>query len=214
MSSSGFNIPSSVKGRKFEYKYPNTSPVIYSLTPNESVLENYTVCNIRGLNFSKSNTTGNSTVTFGNIKNIPVTFYSSLNISFVVPNNIFFGVYNVQVVNNNYPTSLYSNTLEYICLRYPVIYRLSPSYSPLGFYTVCYISGLNFSNNDITGISTVTFGDITDIPVIFYNNSYISFEVPTENISKGTYSVKVVNTNNNSNNNKKTYSNTVNYTLT
>lgn len=199
-------MSSSVKCRKFEYKYPNTSPVIYSLTPNESVLEDYTVCYINGLNFSKSNTTGNSTVTFGNIKNIPVTFYSSLNISFVVPNNLIFGIYNVQVVNNNYPTPLYSNIVEYNCISYPIIYTLSVIASPTGFYTVCYINGLNFSKNDITGISTVTFGDITDIEIIFYNNSYISFEVPIENISAGTYAVKVVNNN--------TYSNTVNYTLT
>lgn len=199
-------MSSSVKGRKYEYIYPNTSPVIYSLTPNESVLENYTVCYINGLNFSKSNTTGNSTVTFGDIKNIPVTFYSSLNISFVVPNNIIFGVYNVQVVNNNYPTSLYSNILEYNCISYPIIYTLSVTGSPLGFYTVCYISGLNFSKNDTTGISTVTFGDITGINIMFYNHSYISFEVPTENITAGTYGVKVVNNN--------TYSNTVNYILT
>ena len=199
-------MSSSVKGRKYTYNYPNTSPIIYSLTPNESVVENYTVCHIRGLNFSKSNTTGNSTVTFGNIKNIPVTFYSSLNISFVVPNNIIFGVYNVQVVNNNYPTSLYSNILEYNCISYPIIYKLSVIASPLGFYTECYITGLNFSKNDTTGISTVTFGDITDIKIIFYDHSYISFEVPTENISAGTYAVKVVNNN--------TYSNTVNYTLT
>jgi hypothetical protein len=201
-------MSSSVKGRKYVYNYPNTSPIIYSLTPNESVVENYTVCHIRGLNFSKSNTTGNSTVTFGNIKNIPVTFYSSLDISFVVPNNIIFGIYNVQVVNNNYPTSLYSNILEYNCISYPIIYNLSVIASPLGFYTECYITGLNFSKNDTTGISTVTFGDITDIKIIFYNHSYISFEVPTENIIEGIYDVKVVNNNNN------TYSNTVNYTLT
>lgn len=202
--SSLFKFRTSSK-RMYSYKYPDTSPIIYSLTPEESILSNYTICYINGKNFSKSNTTGNTTVTFGDIKNIPVTFYSSLNISFVVPNNLFYGVYNVQVVNNNYPTSLYSNILEYNCLSYPVIYSLSPPYSPLGFNTTCYISGLNFSNNSSNGISTVTFGNITNIPVIFYNNSYISFEVPTTNITTGTYNVQVVNGNN--------YSKSVSYIL-
>ena len=83
--------------------YPNTTPIIYSLSQVESVLGEYTVCYLTGLNFSKENTTGNSTITFGNITNIPVIFYSSLNISFVVPFiNLIPGIYNIQVVNNNY----------------------------------------------------------------------------------------------------------------
>ena len=112
--SSEFKVPSSVKCRKYEYKYPSTVPVIYSISPTQSVLGDYTLCYINGLNFSKENTTGNSTVTFGTIKNIPVTFYSSLNLSFVVPNNLPPGTYQVQVVNNNYfPSTQYSNTLNY-----------------------------------------------------------------------------------------------------
>ena len=54
-----------------------------------------------------------STVTFGTITNIPVTFYSSMNLSFVVPNTLIPGTYSVQVVNNNYPTNQYSNTVNY-----------------------------------------------------------------------------------------------------
>jgi hypothetical protein len=111
-----FKVPSSVKCRKFEYKYPNISPIIYNLSPENSVLGDYTICYINGLNFSKENTTGNSTVTFGSITNIPVTFYSSLNISFVVPfNHLVAGTpYDVQVVNNNYfPSTTYSNIVKY-----------------------------------------------------------------------------------------------------
>jgi uncharacterized protein (TIGR03437 family) len=109
-----FKVPSSVKCRKFEYKYPNTSPVILNLYPAESVISDYTICYLNGLNFSKSNTTGNSTVTFGDISNIPVTFYSSLNISFVVPNSLPADTYTVQVVNNNYfPSTLDSNKVNY-----------------------------------------------------------------------------------------------------
>ena len=196
-------IPSSVKARKYKYDYPNTTPVIYSLSPTESLINDYTVCYINGLNFSKSNTTGNSTVTFGDIKNIPVTFYSSLNISFVLPNNLVAGKYSVQVVNNNYfPSTLYSNIVEYNYITDPVIYSLSPSNSVLGFYTVCYITGLNFSK----GNTTVIFGDITSIPIIFYNPSYISFEIPLNSITTGTYNVQVLNNTG--------YSNKVNYTLT
>lgn len=109
-----FKVPSTVNARKYKYFYPNTSPVIYSQTPAQSVLGDYTLCYINGLNFSKENTTGNSTVTFGSIRNIPVTFYSSLNLSFVVPNNLVAGTYPVQVVNNNYfPSTTYSNIVNY-----------------------------------------------------------------------------------------------------
>jgi len=100
--------------RTHDNKYPNTTPIINNLSITTSNINDYTVCYINGLNFSKNNTTGNSTVTFGNIKNIPVTFYSSLNLSFVVPNNLAIGTYPVQVVNNNFfPSTLYSNTINY-----------------------------------------------------------------------------------------------------
>lgn len=111
--SSLFKLRTSSK-RMYSYKYPDTSPVINNLSITESNINNYTVCYINGLNFSKNNTTGNSTVTFGNITNIPVIFYSSLNLSFVVPNNLNIGTYPIQVVNNNFfPSTLYSNTVNY-----------------------------------------------------------------------------------------------------
>jgi len=110
-----FKIPSTVNGRKYKYMYPDTRPIIYGLSQNSSVLAAYTVVYLSGYNFSKSNTTGNSTVTFGNITNIPVTFYSSLNISFVVPFiNLTTTTYTIQVVNNNYfPVTQYSNKVNY-----------------------------------------------------------------------------------------------------
>ena len=107
--------PSTVNARKYKYIYPNTSPIIYALSQPESVLGEYTVVYISGYNFSKANTTGNSTVTFGDITNIPVIFYSSLNISFVVPFiNLTQQKYDIQVVNNNYfPVTQYSNKVSY-----------------------------------------------------------------------------------------------------
>jgi len=118
MSSFKIKIPSTVNARKYQYSYPNTTPIIYNLSITQSVLKDYTVCYINGLNFSKENTTGNSTVTFGDIANIPVIFYSSLNLSFIVPNNLAPGTYEVQVVNNNYfPVTLYSNKVGYTLLN-------------------------------------------------------------------------------------------------
>ena len=113
--SSKIKIPSTVNGRKYKYMYPDTTPIIYGLSQNESVLGDYTVVYISGYNFSKANTTGNSTVTFGNITNIPVIFYSSLNLSFVVPIiNLTQATYDIQVVNNNYfPVTQYSNKVSY-----------------------------------------------------------------------------------------------------
>lgn len=107
--------PSTVNARKYKYMYPDTTPIIYGLSQNESVLGAYTVVYISGYNFSKANTTGNSTVTFGDITNIPVIFYSSLNLSFVVPFiNLTQGPYDIQVVNNNYfPVTQYSNKVSY-----------------------------------------------------------------------------------------------------
>ena len=113
--STKIKIPSTVNARKYKYMYPDTTPIIYGLSQNESVLGDYTVVYISGYNFSKANTTGNSTVTFGNITNIPVIFYSSLNLSFVVPIiNLTQSTYDIQVVNNNYfPVTQYSNKVSY-----------------------------------------------------------------------------------------------------
>lgn len=101
---------------KLQKELPNITPFISIITPGESILGNYVVANIIGYNFSLGGTIGYSTVTFGNITNIPVTFYSSTNISFVVPViNVTRGVYRVQVVNNRFPQTLYSN-IEYYTL--------------------------------------------------------------------------------------------------
>ena len=107
-------VPSALKCRKYKYNYPDVSPIIYQIYPNTSLLGEYTIVNILGNNFSLDGPTGYSTVTFGGIKNIPVTFLSSMNLSFVVPVvDVVVPGYDVQVVNNIYPTSLYSNIVNY-----------------------------------------------------------------------------------------------------
>jgi hypothetical protein len=110
------NIPSALRCRKYRYNYPDVSPVIYQIYPEISALGAYSVVNISGYNFSLDGPTGYSTVSFGDIKNIPVTFLSSMNLSFVVPvTGVVSGTsYDVQVVNNVYPTSLYSNTKSFL----------------------------------------------------------------------------------------------------
>lgn len=107
-------VKSTVNCRKIQKNSPNIIPVILQILPEQSILGNYIVAHIVGYNFSLGGTLGYSTVTFGNITNIPVTFFSSLNISFVVPViDVLDGIYNVQVVNNRYPTTLHSNIVPY-----------------------------------------------------------------------------------------------------
>jgi hypothetical protein len=90
--------------------YPDTSPIILGLSIYSSVQGAYTVVYVTGYNFQIGGTT---TVSFGTYQNISVTFYSSMNISFVIPTKAIAGTYIVQVFNNVYPTSLYSNTVNY-----------------------------------------------------------------------------------------------------
>lgn len=107
-------VSSAVACRKFVNQYPHIKPHIVLLTPNTAVLGTYVEVQISGVNFSRSGPTGFSTVNFGSIKNIPTNFYSSLNISFVVPViGVTAGTYDIQVVNNIYPTSLYSNKVPF-----------------------------------------------------------------------------------------------------
>ena len=98
----------------FQGSYPNLKPTIYSLSSyNASIFRitsyPFTVY-ILGTNF---NTDENTTITFGSYKKIPITFYSSTSISFVIPREAIQGEYNVQVVNTNITGSLYSNIVVF-----------------------------------------------------------------------------------------------------
>lgn len=110
-------LPKRLKCAKLQKQLPNITPFILLITPEDSNLGDYVVANIVGYNFSLGSTIGYSTVTFGNITNIPITFFSSTNISFVVPViNLTSGIYKVQVVNNRFPQALSSNIVYYILL--------------------------------------------------------------------------------------------------
>ena len=75
---------------------PSFTPEIYSLSVYTSPANTYSFVGINGKNFLPNGTT---TVNFGTYKNIPVTYSSSFNISFVVPLNAPIGNYNVVVIN-------------------------------------------------------------------------------------------------------------------
>jgi hypothetical protein len=98
---------------------PNIKPVIYGLSTYTSKITTYTVVYITGANFFPFGTT---TVTFGPLSNIPVTYYSSFNISFTLPQTtrsiLALGTYSVQVASINdktqlFPTTVYSNKVLY-----------------------------------------------------------------------------------------------------
>lgn len=99
--------------RVYKAELPNITPFISNLSTYSSTVGVYTIIYVNGQNFSLQGPTGVSTISFGNITNIPVTYLSPYNIAFVVPINANVGNYSIQVVNNNYPTSLYSNSVNY-----------------------------------------------------------------------------------------------------
>ena len=85
---------------------PSFTPVIYNLSVDTSLAGTYSNVLITGQNFLPNGTTY---VNFGNFKNIPVSYLSSFNISFVVPTNAPVGSYNVVVINtynSNYSANI------------------------------------------------------------------------------------------------------------
>ena len=84
---------------------PSFTPEIYSLSVDTSVAGAYSNVAIVGKNFLPSGTTY---VNFGSFTKIPVSYFSSFNISFVVPSNAISGSYNV-VVANNYTSNFSCN---------------------------------------------------------------------------------------------------------
>jgi hypothetical protein len=104
--------------------YPSFSPVITSLSVTSSAAGAYSLVYVTGQNFLPP-CYGTTYIKFGSFKNLPITFYSPFNISFVVPLNAPSGSYNINVVNiynSNFSPSVnqsysgnknYSNTSVY-----------------------------------------------------------------------------------------------------
>jgi len=76
--------------------YPSFTPILNQLSVTSSLAGEYSLVYIYGSNFLPNGTTF---IKFGDYGYINVTYYSSFNISFVVPLNATSGDYNVEVVN-------------------------------------------------------------------------------------------------------------------
>jgi uncharacterized protein (TIGR03437 family) len=83
---------------KYRQVYPSFTPTINNLSTTNSITGNYMMVYINGTNFLPPSY-GTTYVNFGTFQQLPITFYSAFNISFVVPLNATAGTYNVQVVN-------------------------------------------------------------------------------------------------------------------
>ena len=113
--------PSQNNCLKYEPVYPNFTPTISNMSVTSSTAGQYSLVYIFGYNFFPNGTTY---VNFGQFQNIPVTYYSSNNISFVVPLNAAVGTYNVVVVN------IYNgNFSPAVNFTYPGVLNYSKSYS-------------------------------------------------------------------------------------
>jgi len=115
-------IPKNIRKGKYNNSYPNFNPIINSLSVTSSVAGAYSLVYIDGSNFFPPSN-GITYVNFGNYTNLPITFYSSFNISFVVPVIAVAGNYNVIAVN------IYNgNFSPQVNTSYPGIPNYSNSY--------------------------------------------------------------------------------------
>ena len=96
---------------------PSFTPTIYYLSANTSQADAYSNVTITGNNFLPNGTTY---VNFGtDYTNIPISYYGSNNISFLVPNNAISGSYEIIVVNNytsnfgSHINNFYNSNLNY-----------------------------------------------------------------------------------------------------
>ena len=105
--------------RKSVALIPDVTPIISNLSRDSSSEGIYTIVTIYGNNFSLYGITGISVVDFistskkQSFQNLPVSFYSSQQISFSIPLNAFPDNYSITVVNKQYPLSLTSNSVNY-----------------------------------------------------------------------------------------------------
>ena len=108
---------------KYNSFYPSFAPTINSLSVSSSVSGVYSSVTINGSNFLPP-CYSKTYINFGPFKQLPIVFYSTSTISFVVPLNANSGTYTVQAVNiynNNFSPSVNQS--------YPGIPNLSNSLS-------------------------------------------------------------------------------------
>jgi hypothetical protein len=95
-TASGNITTTQITCRLYKSLLPSFTPAISNLSVTSSLAGQYSLVYINGNNFFPNGTTF---VNFGIYTNIPIVYYSSFNISFVVPLNASVGNYNVVVVN-------------------------------------------------------------------------------------------------------------------
>jgi IPT/TIG domain len=97
------NLPDTYPDLKPTIVYFSTYTVKYELTKSRS----FTIY-VRGTNFTKE---GRTTISFGSYQNIPITFFSSTSISFIIPRQAIPGQYNVEIINVTPIGKVSSNTI-------------------------------------------------------------------------------------------------------
>ena len=86
-------------------RFPEFTPVLFFMSTYEANPHTYTVVTVKGYNFFPNNTQ----ILFGT-KIVPVSFYGSTQITFVVPMDLPFGQYEVKAVNVTNFSPLYPVT--------------------------------------------------------------------------------------------------------
>ena len=122
ISSPSSIIPTSSRNcRKFKGFYPSFTPSLSGLSTTTSPSGVYSLVYLTGANFLPNSTY----IKFGSYGYLPITYYSSFNLSFVVPLNAISGTYPINVVNlyngnfstpvnQSYPGNLnFSNSIVY-----------------------------------------------------------------------------------------------------
>ena len=172
----GYAVPSSIPYdrntpnglRKYKGGYPPFAPTIDSLSVTSSGAGTYSLVYIYGANFLPP-CYGNTYVNFGPFKQLPITFYSTSSISFVVPLNAQAGIYKVVVVN------IYNSNFS------PAVnqtYSGNPNFSnPLAYQIFGYI----INNGEYTITSNSKYNTIitftANSSITFYQNYTINYIV-------------------------------------
>lgn len=115
---------SSRKCRKSQGFYPSFTPNLFNLSITTSSSGVYTMVYIDGSNFLPN---GVTFIKFGNMGYLPVTYYSSSSLSFVVPLNAIPGDYPVSVVNlynGNFSPQVNQSTPGNLVFSQPIIYTI------------------------------------------------------------------------------------------
>jgi uncharacterized protein (TIGR03437 family) len=125
------SIPNTInnnKCRKYKPFLPNFSPIINSISASSSSQNTYSLVYINGENFLPP-AYGTTFIKFGNnSNNLPIVFYSSTNISFVIPLNATKGIYEVTVVNvynSNFSPSINSSNPGILNYSNKILYTIT-----------------------------------------------------------------------------------------